>query len=196
MAADAIRLIEQDHRALEALFGQMTTGDGDRVALIQEITVRLTAHARAEEAEVYPAIVHAQPGEDEEVEHAHDEHHEAEHLLRKARNLTASPHFDEAFEAFVAAVRHHVEEEEQKILPALRDALDAATLKQLGTAFEKARAELLDTEPSADPPADDRTDGLEHTTKTELYQMAKDAEIPGRSTMTKDELARALNEND
>jgi hemerythrin superfamily protein len=188
MAADAITLIEQDHRALEALFDQVTAGDGDRVALIQQITDRLTAHARAEEAEVYPAIVQAQPGEDDEVEHAHEEHHEAEHLLRKARNLTASPHFDEAFEAFVAAVRHHVEEEEQQLLPALRDAVDTATLEQLGTAFEQTRTNLLGAGPTADK-------DLEQTTKTDLYQMAKAAEIPGRSTMTKDELADALREN-
>jgi hemerythrin superfamily protein len=196
MAADAITLIEQDHRALEALFGQVTAGEGDRVALIEQITARLTAHARAEEAEVYPAIVQAQPSEDDEVEHAHDEHHEAEHLLRKARNLTASPHFEEAFEAFVAAVRHHVEEEEQQILPALRKAVDTATLEQLGTAFEQTRGQLLGAEPVTAAGGDDNAEDLEQATKTELYQMAKDAEIPGRSTMTKDELAQALREND
>lgn len=193
MAADAITLIEQDHHALEALFGQVTAGEGDRVALIREITARLTAHARAEEAEVYPAILQARPREEEEVEHAHDEHHEAEHLLRKARNLTVSPHFDEAFEAFVSAVRHHVEEEEQQILPMLGKAIDTATLERLGAAFEQARTELLGTRPTA---ADGPDEDLEQATKTELYQMAKEAEIPGRSTMTKDELAEALHEND
>jgi hemerythrin superfamily protein len=193
MAADAITLIEQDHRAIEALFGQVTAGEGDRVALLQEITARLTAHARAEEAEVYPAILQARPREEEEVEHAHDEHHEAEHLLRKARNLTVSPHFDEAFETFVSAVRHHVEEEEQQILPMLGKAVDTATLERLGAAFEQARTGLLSTRPAADDGPDE---DLEQATKTELYQMAKEAEIPGRSTMTKDELAEALHEND
>lgn len=200
MATDAITLIEQDHRALEALFDQVTAGEGDRVALVEEVAARLTAHARAEEAEVYPAIVRAEPGEDEEVEHAEHEHHEAEHLLRKARNLTASPHFEEAFEAFVTAVRHHVEEEEQQVLPALRDAVDAATLDKLGAAFERARARLLGAEVDATAvqPAAAGQDGREdlaEATKTELYELAKDAEIPGRSTMTKEELAEALREN-
>lgn len=190
MAADAVMLIEQDHRALEALFDQVTAGKGDREALIQQITTRLTAHARAEEAEVYPAL-ETEPREEEEVEHAYDEHREAEHLLRKARNLTASPHFDEAFQAFVAAVRHHVEEEEQQLLPTLRKAVDQATLEQLGAAFERARTELLGDESAATGPGDD----LEQATKAELYEMAKEAEIPGRSTMAKDELAEALREN-
>lgn len=193
-ADDAVTLIEKDHRSLEALFERVSAGDGDRVALIEQITHRLTAHARAEEAEVYPAIVEARPREEEDVEHAHHEHHEAEHLLRKARNLTMSPHFDEAFEAFVAAVRHHVEEEEQKILPALRKAVDRATLRQLGAAFEQARAELLGDESSTAEPDEDLGEATK--TKTELYEMAKEAEIPGRSTMTKDELAKALRDNE
>jgi hemerythrin superfamily protein len=192
MAADAISLIEQDHRALETLFDQVKAGDGDRVALVQEITARLAAHARAEESEVYPAIVRAEPGEDEEVEHAEHEHHEAEHLLRKATNLTATAHFEEAFDAFVAAVRHHVEEEEQQILPALRDAVDKATLEKLGAAFEQTRTNLLGTETSG---GGQSLGDLEQASKTELYEMAKDAEIPGRSTMTKDELTQALREN-
>jgi hemerythrin superfamily protein len=201
MAADAVTLVEQDHRALEALFERVLAGEGDRTALIQEITARLTAHARAEEGEVYPAL-EAAPGEDEEVEHAHDEHHEAEHLLRKARNLTASPHFDEAFEAFVSAVRHHVEEEEERLLPALRNAVDTERLRQLGAAFEQARTKLLGDYPATpaaaaatDDAATDEEGTLEQATKTELYEMAKEAEIPGRSTMTKVELAEALRED-
>ena len=79
MASDAVSVVERDHRSMEALFKRVLAGDGERTALVAEITARLT------------------------------EHHEAEHLLRKARNLTASPHFDEAFTAFVAAVENHVE---------------------------------------------------------------------------------------
>ena len=33
---------------------------------------------------------------------------------------------------------------------------------------------------------------LARMTKAELYEKAKDADLPGRSTMTKDELAQAL----
>ncbi|GLI01830.1 Rho termination factor N-terminal domain-containing protein [Phytohabitans aurantiacus] len=113
--------------SLDALFERVSAGDGDRVALLEQINHRLTARAHAQEAS---------------------------HLLRKARNLTVSPHFDEAFEAFVAAVRQH--------------------------------------ESTAAGPDED----LEQATKTELYEMAKEAEIPGRSTMTKDELTEALRDSE
>jgi hemerythrin superfamily protein len=218
-AADAVSLIERDHREMEALFERVKAGNGDRAALLGEITTRLTAHARAEEQEVYPQARRTGPG-DAEVGHAYDEHHEAEHLLRSARNLAASPHFDEAFAAFVAAVSHHVEEEEQELLPALRDAVDAGTLRRLGTAFDKTRTALVAestksvktsrgtagkattragksaNQPAAKgskrpakrgaaaPPAD--------ATRDELYELARRADIPGRSSMTKDQLAEAL----
>jgi hemerythrin superfamily protein len=188
VATDAVTLIEQDHRAMEALFDQVLAGKGDRVALVAEITARLTAHARAEEHEVYPALEQADPAEQDEVEHAHHEHHEAEHLLRKARNLTATPHFEEAFAAFVAAVKHHVDEEESEVLPALREAVDDITLLTLGEAFERVRAELLGQPVTADAqPA-----AVADATRDELYDMAKQADIAGRSNMNKQELAEAL----
>jgi hemerythrin superfamily protein len=209
-AADAVSMIEQDHRALETLFGKVRSGDGDRTALLEQITVQLTAHARAEEQEVYPAIKQADPAEDVEVEHAHDEHHEAEHLLRSARNLTASPHFEEAFDAFVTAVGHHVEEEEREILPALRAAVDTATLRKLGAAFEQTRTGLVaelnnavgnkrqalggtSTRQSAGKRQTSRKrQPAADATRDELYELAKQADIPGRSSMTKQELADAL----
>jgi hemerythrin superfamily protein len=220
-SADAITLIEQDHRTMEALFERVVAGDGDRTALIDEISAMLTAHARAEELEVYPAIRRADPGEEPEVAHAYDEHHEAEHLLRSARNLVASPHFDEAFTAFVAAVSHHVEEEEQEILPALREAVDEATLRKLGEAFQRERdAILAELTPAAirkppvrkppvrRPPAGTSTVTKAGTgrsakgsgppadaTRDELYELAKEADIQGRSTMTKQELSEALRRN-
>lgn len=206
--ADAISLIERDHRMMEALFERVAAGDGDRTALIDEISAMLTAHARAEEMEVYPAIRQADPGEEPEVAHAHDEHHEAEHLLRSARNLVASPHFEQAFTAFVAAVDHHVKEEEQEILPALRDAVDAATLRKLGEAFQRERdtilAELTTATvrkpPVRKPPVPRSGAGKPNTgseppadaTRDELYDLAKKANIKGRSTMNKQELSEAL----
>jgi hemerythrin superfamily protein len=192
---DVVELIERDHRELEGLFDRVLAGDGDRQRLLDEITSRLEAHARAEELEVYPVLTRADPGEKEEVEHANDEHHEAEHLLRMARALVVSPHFDEAFTAFVAAVKHHVEEEESEVLPALRDAVDAGRLAEMGIAFEKVRGELV-AQPSAvtDLMAAAETPEPADATRDELYEQARAVGIPGRSGMTKQELADALRE--
>jgi hypothetical protein len=197
MGTDAVTLIQDDHRLLESLFQRLQAGEGDRRALVDEVAARLTAHATAEEEEVYPALTAAEPDEEAEVEHAYREHDEAVHLLVKVVNLVESPHFEQALDELVEAVRHHVEEEEDEVLPALRDAVDARTLARLGEAFDRVRASALraagveDVQVPAGPaPAEDLGDA----TRDELYELAKEAEIPGRSSMNKEELTEALRE--
>jgi len=144
MASDAISMIKNDHRVLEKLFDRVQSGDGDRRALVEEIATRLTAHSHAEEQQVYPAIKKAAPDEADEVDHGYEEHAEADELLKKAVRAVDSPDFGETFTQFVEAVKHHVEEEESQVLPALRQATDAKTLEQLGAAFEQARCQELE----------------------------------------------------
>jgi hemerythrin superfamily protein len=179
MASDAVTLIKNDHRLMEQLFARLEAGEGDRQELVREIEARLLAHARAEEAEVYPVLA-GKAGEQEEAEHGTHEHHEAEHKFRKVRNLIGSPHFDEALREFVAAIDHHVREEESEMLPALVKAADKKTLDRLGTAFERVRLGELGA------------NGYDRATRDELYEKAKQADIPGRSRMTKEELREAL----
>jgi hemerythrin superfamily protein len=199
MGSDAITLITNDHRTLENLFTRLEAGGDDRRALLDEVAVRLTAHSRAEEQHVYPAIRDAGRVDESTVDHAYHEHAEADHLLNKVRNLTDSPHFAAALDEFVAAVRHHVEQEETEVLPALRTAVDKATLERLGDAFRAARTDLLREAGYDTAGATEYTGGrggaeLTDATRDELYEMAKQADIAGRSTMNKDQLAEALRE--
>jgi hemerythrin-like domain-containing protein len=193
MASDAVTLIKNDHRLMKQLFAQLKNGDEDRRALVAEVEARLSAHARAEEAEVYPIIAKA-AGEKAEVEHGTYEHLEAEHKLRKVRNLIDSPHFDQALEEFVAAVDHHIEEEESELLPALQKATDKETLARLGAAFERARLDELSTSGYEQAPetAQAGADDLADATRDELYEKAQKASIPGRSRMNKEQLIEAL----
>jgi len=192
MAADAVTLIKNDHRLMEELFAQLKAAEGDRRALVTEVQARLSAHARAEEAEVYPTLA-KKAGEKAEVEHGTYEHLEAEHKLRKVSNLIDSPHFSQALDEFVGAVDHHVQEEESELLPALKKATDKETLDRLGAAFERARLDELSTSgyeqaPRSTEPADD----LAEATRDELYEKAQKADIPGRSHMKKEDLIEAL----
>ncbi|MEV0902185.1 hemerythrin domain-containing protein [Actinoplanes sp. NPDC049802] len=193
MASDAVTLIKNDHRLMKELFAQLKHGDENRRALVAEIEARLSAHARAEETEVYPIIAKA-TGEKADLEHGTYEHLEAEHKLRKVRNLIDSPHFDQALEEFVAAVEHHMEEEESELLPALEKATDKKTLDRLGATFERARIDELSTSGYEQPPGTARhdTDDLANATRDELYEKAQKASIPGRSHMRKEDLIEAL----
>jgi hypothetical protein len=67
---------------------------------------------------------------------------------------------------------------------------------RLGAAFEKHRQRLPEARnPGAPPPSNDslaRPRRLEDLTKEELYARAQDADIPGRSEMSKEQLVDAL----
>jgi hemerythrin superfamily protein len=143
MTSDAISLIKHDHRVLEDLFDQVKASKGDRYGLLEEIVALLTAHSRAEEQQVYPAIDAAAPDHGHDVQRSTQEHDEAEELLENALQAVDTAEFDEIFAEFVEVVSHHVEEEESELLPALQEAVDRAELLRLGEAFARAKAEEL-----------------------------------------------------
>jgi hypothetical protein len=145
----------------------------------------LTAHSRAEEAEVYPAI--AKTADPEQVHHAREEHAEADEILTKLKTSDPdSTEFDELLAKLVEGVQHHIEEEETTTLPALRSGADPRRLDQLAEAFLARRGAELATGPSP------RQVGGSELTKQKLYEKAAEHDIPGRSQMTKEELMEAV----
>ena len=185
MAADVVTVITNDHRLMEQILRQLESGSGDREALLTECAARLTAHSHAEEQQVYPAIAEIDPSEAGEVFEGADEHHKAEMMLLNLQHIDPDgPEFRERLAEFAGAVRRHIEHEESEILPALKRAVDRKRLEQLGTAFERVRLEELKI---AGLPS-----SLDRMTREELYELARKANITGRSHMSKDQLAEAL----
>jgi hemerythrin-like domain-containing protein len=183
---DVIALIEQDHRDMEQMFARLQSGDGDRAMLFEQLAAVLTAHSRAEEAEVYPTLAKADA---DEAKHARQEHAEADDLLAKLKSLDPDgAEFTTTLAKLIEGVQHHIQEEETSALPALRAAADAAKLDQLAEAFTKRRGEELRTGPSP------RQVGGTEVTKDELYEKATEHDIPGRSQMNKEELFEAVKE--
>ena len=172
---DVVTAITNDHRVLDGLFDELTAGDDDRLVLIAEVRARLAAHSRAEERYVYPTLAKLRP---DLANHGAEEHREAD---EKIAALASAPDFPSALKDFVDTVRHHVEEEEHKLLPALRDALSFRKRDELGRRFESHRISEL------------RRAGIDDAlTKEDLYIRAQRAGIAGRSSMSRGELARAL----
>jgi hemerythrin superfamily protein len=179
MATDVITLITKDHRTVESLFERLKKQQGDAKATVAELHALLIAHARAEEDRVYPGI---------DAHHSVEEHKQAEIFLDAlVRADPGTPEFRKALEVLERSVKHHVEEEESKILPALAKSAGDKGLKQLGKAFKERREEELK---ALSIPKQVRPS--EGATKAELYEQAQKADIPGRSHMGKKELAEAL----
>ena len=178
--SDVVELILADHTELKSVFEKLKTGDvGARGLLVPLAASMLIAHSRAEESEVYP-VVRDEAGDAEDVEHSQEEHAGAELLLEELYDLDpASVKFPSALKELVEAVHHHMEEEEEKVLPAMRTGLSDTRRAEVGEAFLAARRAHWGDEPGA-------------ATKADLLIQATNAGIEGASTMYKSQLKKAL----
>ncbi|ADB30639.1 Hemerythrin HHE cation binding domain protein [Kribbella flavida DSM 17836] len=181
MAGDVVDLIMQDHREVERLFDELKDNPETRRNLVPVLTTLLTAHSRAEEAEVYPAAA-SEAGEADDVAHSQEEHVEADELLEKlAGTDPESAQFDKVLQDLIDAVTHHVEEEESKVLPGLRANLSAERLAELADAFATSREKHLGEQPT-------------DITREQLQQQARNADVSGTSGLGKDALQSKLRE--
>ncbi|RSM63226.1 hemerythrin [Amycolatopsis sp. WAC 01376] len=179
MAGDVVDLIMQDHREVERLFGELERHPEKRPLLVPVLSSLLTAHSRAEEAEVYPAAK-GEADESDEVAHGQKEHAEAEQLLVKLNGTDpGSTQFDKVLSDLVEAVTHHVKEEETTVLPKMRRELNEARRRELGEAFVTSRTSHLGDRPG-------------EATKEELLTQARNAGVTGASKMGKEEIARQV----
>jgi len=179
---DVVDLIMQDHREVERMFDELKSSPEKRAGLLPVLVTLLTAHSRAEEAEVYP-VARDEAGIADDVEHSQEEHLLADQLLaRLAGTDPESPEFDEVLSEVVEAVTHHVGEEESKVLPGMRKGLSSERLQELAGAFGQSRAEHLGESPDS-------------ISKSELVQQAENIGLEGAAGKSKQELQAELAEH-
>jgi hemerythrin superfamily protein len=182
MPIDVVELIKNDHREVERLFDLMKQHPATRGLNFPVVSALLIAHSRAEESEVYP-VAKDEAGETEEVAHSQGEHAEAEHMLEEMAAMDPeSAEFDTALDELIKAVSHHVEEEESKVLPGIKQRLSDARRADLGEAFVTARTEHLGERPG-------------QATREELLQAARNAGLTGTSNSSKEEIKTELLEH-
>lgn len=180
---DPTKLLEADHRMVESLFEEIEQAEGEaRTPLIEELATNLRAHMELEETTVYPQIEPVVGAET--IQEGIKEHELARKALEDMLALAPDqPGFGGAMEAVKAGVQHHVEEEETQVFPTVRKE-GQDTLATLSTPVMQKRMELgMPMDASALEAA---------STKEELLQEAKSAEVSGAASMTKTQLAEAL----
>ena len=187
---NVIELLNQDHRDVEQLFAQFESTQDFDIAL--QICEELTVHAAVEEELVYPVLERIDAELEQEAE---EEHAEAKALIARIQGMEpGDPELVPTVLKLKAGIAHHVEEEEGEAWPKMRSAA-GNRLDELGTAVEERKRELLGQTPAAATPTEVRgtaTSEFGSMTRDELYKLAQEREIPGRSNMKKDELIRAL----
>jgi hemerythrin-like domain-containing protein len=191
---DITQLIEQDHREAERMFQQLLGGEAsDRAAVATQLCTELKVHTEVEEQVAYPAMRKAVPSGDQKIDEGIKEHDEASQLIAKLEQLDVDdPAFESTLLHLQAAVQHHVQEEESEVLPPFRTFTSEDRRAELGRRWQEQKRATKQAE-KASVQGEAMAD-LTDATKQELYDKAKEADIPGRSKMTKDELAQALSE--
>ena len=132
-----------------------------------------------EEAQIYPLT--RQVLDDETVEEANTEHQLAREGIGKLGELLSEPGFGAAVSMVQGGIKHHLEEEEGDIFPAIRRDLKAEQQAHL-------TRRLLDIKREAGLLAD----SLEHANKDDLVDIATELGLDAKSSMTKAELSELV----
>jgi hemerythrin superfamily protein len=185
---DALGLLTADHNRVRGLFTRFQAAEesGDTTLmtqLAQQIVTELQVHTQIEEELFYPAVRGKSDELDDVIAEGVEEHHVAKTLIGEIEALSAQ---DEAWRAkmkvLIESVEHHASEEEDEMFTQIRKSVDAATLQALGEQLEQLKASL------GAPTAADK----EHLTLQQLKDMAGAQEIPGRSSMDREELVATV----
>lgn len=141
--ADAIALLEADHREVEDLFEQFEQAEGDATKrdLAIAICVALKVHARLEEELFYPAAFKVLDDKSL-IEEAQVEHASAKDLIAQIESgAPGEALFDARVHVLAEYIDHHVTEEEEEIFPQCRKSkLD---LDALGAIMALRKQELM-----------------------------------------------------
>lgn len=170
-------LIRSDHREFRRMFSELRL-PATRPLIAPMLVALLGAHARSEEAHVYPAL-RDRVGAPDAVEHSQEEHVEGDRLAAQLADTPLDdPKFDDILDKLVDSVSHHLEEEEESVLPKL-DQLSDADQQSVTESFLKTRAQHLCA-------------GVTDLSKNELRQQAINEGVDQASSMNKEELQESL----
>jgi hemerythrin superfamily protein len=138
---DIVQLIKQDHRKVKGLFRRFEQGNGNgRQRIAEEIIEELSRHAVMEEQLVYPLLRARDEKHDDDVLEALEEHHVAKATLLELDKMSID---DERYEAKMKvlseSIKHHIEEEETRLLPRLTRLTSDGEREQLAEAAVKAK---------------------------------------------------------
>ncbi|GIF09223.1 hemerythrin domain-containing protein [Actinoplanes siamensis] len=195
---DIVEIIKEQHRQVEELLVQAEEDDADKAALLREVAQMLLPHSEAEEDFVYPTIRDKAAENGEEVRDGVEEHHQIEEMLTDLLDGSPDdPGYDGTLAAITGELRHHVQQEERDLLPILADRLSDDEREEMGRRFvEQTTGSLPEELHPAGAGGRGRNGGAQDEnggeTRRELYEKAKEQHIPGRSKMSKDELAKAV----
>ena len=141
---DALTLVRQDHRKLEALLERCEQLDGDdeeeRAVLLGQLRAALRHHIDQEESILYPIYRERarRAGVDQALlDQAIEQHRLIERLSRELTDGDPDDNLAARLTLLVEQVRTHLNTESSVLLTAVEDLLDDDTLLELGRRMEQ-----------------------------------------------------------
>ena len=122
-AQNAIAMLKSDHQKVKGLFAQFEKAKDSKSKqkVVDEALMELKIHATIEEELFYPAVRQEIDDEEGMMEEADEEHHVAKILIAELEKMKGDEDYWEAkFTVLSESVRHHIKEEEGKMLPEAR----------------------------------------------------------------------------
>ena len=188
--------IAADHRKVESLFDGIMSA-GEDLERARELHVQLKReillHTNVEDRVVYtPIEAHEQFAGT--IEHARDEHQDADALLLELDGLELGGRaFMDKLEELRKAISSHVAKEENDVLPASLDVLDEDASREMAREYESEKEVEIDTLMETEPGASEIDEAnLDEMSRDDLVELARQRNIEGRSTMSREELSQAL----
>ena len=144
---DALELLKEDHRRVEALFKEILSEKSLALANqrknLEKVIAELTLHAKIEESIFYPAVYGKTKRDTDDrlnVLEAVEEHGSMKDLMKKILRTTGR---DESLKAKVQVLseitEHHVKEEESEFFPEAKKLLGEKRLKEIGVEIMKIK---------------------------------------------------------
>jgi hemerythrin superfamily protein len=159
VSMDAIALLKRDHEEVKQLFQhfeQLTErAQKSKQKLVMKMIRELAIHAAVEEILFYPTVrtaalakgTRAAQKVADTVLESLEEHHLVKWTLSELEKMDPSDErFDAKVKVMMESVKHHIEEEEEELFPAVRKLLDRELLEALGERMAKAK-KLAPTRP-------------------------------------------------
>jgi hemerythrin-like domain-containing protein len=161
---DAFEVLRADHAATEQMLAALENSPGysagaastvlaARKEVAQRLVIDSSQHEAAEEQYFWPAVRERLASGDDLADQAIAQEQEAKEALARLDKLDSdTDEFDQVIATFIPAARQHIQFEETRVWPGMREALSSAEAHDLGSKISKAK-ELGPTRPHPHTPA-------------------------------------------
>ncbi|MFC8367377.1 hemerythrin domain-containing protein [Streptomyces sp. NPDC057239] len=132
----------RDHARLDTMMNRWLAGgaDDELDALWQGIVQLVFSHAFAEETVLWPLLRRAAPHGEELTSHVEEEHQAINDLVARVEKSPDDPRRAEWIQQAFSLIRQDIRDEEDELLPRLRDEFSDRQLRRIGAAWETVRA--------------------------------------------------------